>query len=122
MKNTLLLLILFTSSFCSIKSLHTPSTEKIEILKIDSTKEFYVFKTNSKTIENSIVIAEKSMLGECVYNRQFIIVDSIKQSSKIKSGSNYDLIGFNAFTIDGIKVKNSGVLIKYINNCQSLSN
>ena len=96
--------------------------KKLEILKIDSTADLYVFNTKCNSKEFNIIIAEKQKLQTCYHFKRFILIDSIKESPKIKAGSRYDFIGFNEFTIDGVKVKNGGVLVKFIDNCESLSN
>ncbi len=121
MKSLIFILLIFICSFCSVNKRNIKQTGKIEILKVDSTKDYYVFNTNSSK-EYSIVIAEKEKLIGCISFKKFILLDSIKESSRIKSGSKYDIIGFYEFFIDGIKVKNADVLTKSINNCESLSN
>lgn len=89
-------------------------------MKVDSTRDFYVF-TVSKFSDGAKVIAEKTDVTLCKPFKKFIIVDSIQEVSKLKSGSKYVLIGFNEFTIDSIKIKNKGELAKVVRNCMSFT-
>lgn len=94
--------------------------EKVEIIKVDTTGDYYVFST-SDTAKYSIVIAERDKLNGCKSFKKFIIIDSIKTTSKIKSGTTYDYIGFNGLIVDGIKIKNKGELANVIMNCASFT-
>jgi hypothetical protein len=105
---------------CSTSRNSNQFKDKVEILKVDTTSDYYVFST-SDTAKYSIVIAEKGKVNGCKPFKKFIIIDSIKTTSKIKSGSTYDLIGFNGLIIDGIKIKNKGELAKIIVNCASFT-
>ena len=121
--NKILTSLAIIAIFSPVKLYHTKDQgKKIEIVRIDSTKEYYVFNTNSKLKEFSIVIGERKLVSDCVFKKKYILVDSIKESMNIKMGSYYTEIGFDALTIDKVKVKNAGILTKYIDNCESLSN
>ncbi|MEO8712528.1 MAG: hypothetical protein ABI405_10415, partial [Parafilimonas sp.] len=97
------------------------STTRLEIIKIDSIRDHFVFKTKSKSGNEVIVLAEKDKVDNCLPFKKFIIADSVHQVSAIKSGSRYDLIGFNVSTIDGIKIRDSAELTKIIWNCDSFT-
>jgi hypothetical protein len=116
-----IMLGLFTNLLRSVSRQTNERVRKVRILQIDSTKYYYVFRTNSKSPDYSIVIAEKEKVFGCLRSKKYILTDSVKQSSRIKSENGYDFIGFNSFIIDKVKVKNAGVLTKYINNCEALS-
>jgi hypothetical protein len=115
-------LFLFTIVlFFLIKKSGVAPNDKVKILTIDSTSEYYVFNTNSLSKEYSIVIAEKTNLINCIRFKKFILIDSIKESINIKMGSRYTEIGFDGLTIGDVRIKNIGVLTKFITNCGSLS-
>lgn len=128
MKNLIYLQLLFVGLlFCGSNRVTfckrtISNVGKVKIMKVDSTDEYYVFNTNSKSSEYSIVISEKINLVGCRHFGKFIIIDSIQESSSIKMGSRFTGIGFNGLTIGEVKVKNAGVLTKFITNCESFSN
>jgi hypothetical protein len=106
---------------CSTGKNNFYSKRKVEIIKIDSTRDFYVF-TVGKVYDGMKVIAEKGDVSSCQPFKKFIIIDSIQEVSKLKSGSKYVLIGFNELTIGSIKIKNKGELAKIVRNCMSFTN
>lgn len=118
MKNSLLLFFLFIGLLSSVGkqtifgNRTILQTEKVKVMTVDSTDEYYVFNTDSKSKEYSIVISEKKNLVACRHFGKFILIDSVKQSSNIKMGSGLTGIGFDGLTIDKVKVKNAGVLTK----------
>ena len=119
---TLIALVFLVSGLLSFGQRKNQTIEKVKILQVDSTKFYYVFNTDSKSVEYRIIIAEKAKLYGCMDSKKYVLKDSVKKSSMIRSGNGYDYIGFNSFIIDTVKVKNAGVLVKFIDNCKSLSN
>jgi len=94
---------------------------RLEIVAVDSTNDFYVFKTR-RSSDTVIVVAEKGNISMCRPFKRFIIEDSVHETAKLKSGSAYVWIGFNEFTINDIKVKKKGELAKTVTNCMSFTN
>jgi hypothetical protein len=93
------------------------SIRKLEIIKTDTIRGHYVFKTKDELDSEIIVLAESEKVEGCKPFKRFIIADSIHQVSAIKSGSRYDLIGFTVSIVDGIKIRDSAELVKIIWNC-----
>lgn len=93
------------------------SSGKLEIIRSDSTRDHFVFKTKDESGKEVIILAEKDKVSECRPFRKFIIADSIHQVSAIKSGKRYDLVGFYLSTIDSVKIRSKGELVKIIWNC-----
>jgi hypothetical protein len=91
--------------------------KKLEIIRIDSTRDHFVFKTKDELGKEVIVLAEKDKVSGCRPFRKYIIVDSIHQVSAIKSGKRYDLVGFYLSTIDSVRIRSEGELVKIIWNC-----
>jgi hypothetical protein len=91
--------------------------KKLEIIRIDTIRDFYVFKTKDDSSKEVIVLAERDRVSNCKPFKHFIIADSVYQTSVLKSGSKKDLVGFNLSTIDGIKIKQPDELPKIIWNC-----
>lgn len=108
-------------SCASNKKTSIYNIEKLKIYSIDSTADFYVFGVQNN-LKKQIIIAEKNKIKLCKPFKKYIISDSIKEETRIKSGSKYVMIGFNEFTINKIKIKEKGELTKVINNCNSFSN
>ncbi len=121
MKNILNYILLLFAMSCSIHTYKPKqSANKLIITQVDSVKNLYVF--NCKNLTNSlfIIIAEKQQLANCKPFKKFILLDSVKETTMIKTGSRPDIIGFDELTIDGVKVKKAGELTKIINNCEAL--
>ena len=112
----LFFLILLTIS-CSVSKQNVQSVKKLEIINTDSTSDHFVFKTKSESGNEVIVLAEKDSVNDCRPFKKFIIADSVHQTSTLKAGSGKDLVGFYLSTIDGIKIRNEGELVKIIWNC-----
>ncbi|WP_131797536.1 hypothetical protein [Chryseobacterium cucumeris] len=111
---TILTIFLFTVGIYSCTSVSKKTTiesNKIKILSIDSTSDYYVF-----TVRDDIILAEKNKVTSCNFFKN-IIKDSIIETSKIKSGTKYVIIGFNELTINNIKIKKKGELVKAVNSC-----
>lgn len=92
---------------------------KFKIAKTDSVDIYYIFNIDNE--KQSIIIGEKEYLRSCLPFKKYIFKDSIKQTTDIKVGSRKVFIGANDFEINDKKVKNSGELVKYIDNCDSFS-
>lgn len=93
----------------------------MEILKVDSTIEHYVFTIKSKDNPQIIVIAEKRKVKGCKPFKRFIIKDSIEEVASVKAFNSYDMVGFNGYSIDGVKMKNRGELTKIISSCAAFT-
>ena len=117
MKSLFFFNILIVITACATYERGNHSLGKLEIIKIDSVADFFVFKTTTDSNKVVIVLAEKDKVNNCFPFKPFIIADSVHETSMLKAGSKYDLIGFNGFVIDGIKLKNQGELAKIIWNC-----
>lgn len=113
--NFLLLTIIIISCASSKKS--AQSGKQLEIIRTDTIRDHFVFQTKSNSGDEIIVLAEKDKVRDCMPFKKYIIADSIHQVSAIKSGSKKDLIGFNVSTIDGIKIRNDGELVKIVWGC-----
>jgi hypothetical protein len=107
---------------CSVSKRNTRSTKKLEIVAIDYTRDHFVFKTKDETGTEIIVLAEKDSVEFCQPFKKFIILDSIHETSVLKSGSRKDIVGFYLSYIDGIKIRNKGELVKIIWNCNCFTN
>ncbi|MCD1117461.1 hypothetical protein [Chryseobacterium turcicum] len=86
-------------------------SNKLKILSIDSTNDYYVFN-----VRNDIILAEKRKVTSCNFFKN-IIKDSIIETSRLKSGKKHVIIGFNELTINNVKIKKKGKLAKVINGC-----
>jgi len=117
MKSLSILILTITILACVSSKNNIHSTGRLEIIKTDSIRDHFVFKTKNELGNEVIVLAEKDKVSGCKPFKKYIIADSIHQVSAIKSGSRYDLIGFNVSTIDGIKIRDSAQLAKIIWNC-----
>ena len=93
------------------------SVEKLEIVEIDSTGDHFVFKTKNEAGKQVTVLAEQEKLIDCRPFKKFIIADSVHQTSTLKAGSSKDIVGFYLSTINGIKIRDEGELVKIIWNC-----
>jgi hypothetical protein len=117
-------LIIFSSTIaigCLLGNKKMESIRKLEIIKTDTTSEFYVFKTMSEAGSEVIVIAEKEKVNSCKPFKKFIVADSVHETSIIKSGSGYDFVGMYLSYIDNIQIRKKGELVKIIWNCQSFT-
>lgn len=94
---------------------------RLEIVAVDSTNDFYVFDTR-KASDTVIVIAEKGNVVMCRPFKRFIIVDSVHETARLKSGSAYVWIGTNEFIIGNTKVKKKGELAQIVTNCMAFTN
>ena len=119
--SALVFLICCSSNRNVSKSADTKSGDKLEIVKFETTADFYVFTAKDSNDKNQIILAEKGRVDNCYPFKKFIIRDSIKTTYKLKAGSTYDFVGAMEFNINGIKVKESGELAKIIWNCDSFS-
>lgn len=102
---------------CSVSQ--KPFSEKknrLKIIEIDSTNDFYVFNA-MKSNDTITVVAEKGIMSMCRPFKDYIIEDSIHETAKLKSGPYYVWIGANEFTINSIKIKKKGELANIIWNC-----
>lgn len=102
---------------CVSSKNNSKSAKRLEITRTDSIRDHFVFRTRNDFGREVIVLAEKSKVENCKPFKRFIIADSLHQVSAIKSGSRYDLIGFNVSIVDGIKIRDSAELTKIIWNC-----
>jgi hypothetical protein len=117
MKSLFFLILCIVLIACVSSKNNSQSVTRLEIIRTDSIRDHFVFKTRSNSGKEAIVLAEKDKIGNCRPFKRFIIADSVHQVSAIKSGSRYDLIGFNVSIIDGIKIRDSAELTKIIWNC-----
>lgn len=117
--SSLFLLIAITSCVLSKKNIQ--SAKRFEIVKTDTIRDHYVFITKDELNNEIIILAEKDKVESCNPFKKFIVADSIHQVSAIKSGSRYDLIGFNVSIVDGVKIKKSNELAKIIWNCNGFT-
>jgi hypothetical protein len=117
MKSLIILILTITIFACVSSKYNIHSKARLEIIKTDSIRDHFVFKTKNESGNEVTVLAEKDKVNECKPFKKYIIADSIHQASAIKSGTRYDLIGFNVSTIDGIKIRDSGELAKLVWNC-----
>ncbi len=104
--------------YCTAIQKATPGRNKLEIVSVDSTDDFYVFSV-IRSIDTIIVVGEKRNVSICRPFKKFIKEDSIHESAKLKSGLKYVWIGFNELTINNIKVKKKGELTKIVTNCMA---
>ncbi|TAL50424.1 MAG: hypothetical protein EPN92_01755 [Chitinophagaceae bacterium] len=117
MKNLFFLIPLIAIITCSVSRQNIQPVKRLEIIKADTTRDFYVFKTMNDSSKEVIVLAEREKVNDCKPFKRFIIADSVHQTSVLKSGSGKDLVGFYLSTIDGIKIRTEGELPKIIWNC-----
>lgn len=120
MKHTLFISILLGILLinCSVSRPNTQPINKFEIIKIDDVGDHIVFKTLTETKIEKIILAEKDSVKDCRPFKKFIIADSIHETTVLKSGNTIDIVGFNLSTINGIKIRNNGELVKIIWNCK----
>jgi hypothetical protein len=118
--NMVLLLTFISSCGSSKKSAISPN--KLEIVRIDTITDHYVFSTIDASNNEVIVLAEKGEVERCRPFKKFILADSVRQTSDIKTGSHYDMIGFTVSIIDSIRIKEDNDLAKIISNCKCFSN
>lgn len=114
----LLTIFLFTVLIYSCTGVVKKTTAEpntIKISSIDSTNDYYVFN-----VRNDIILAEKRKVTSCNSFKN-IIKDSIIETSRIKSGTKYIIIGFNELTINNIKIKKKGKLAKVVNSCEAFT-
>jgi hypothetical protein len=119
-----ILCIAFLSSLnfsCGLPSKKLLNKGLLEITKIDSTKDFYVFRIG-KISQKLIVIAEKDQVMMCMPFKKFIIADSIKEVGIIKAGSRNIGIGARGFVMDGVRIKYPEELAKIITSCKAFTN
>jgi len=121
MKVISILIPIITITACVLgrKNIHAP--RKLEIIRTDTIRDHYVFKTKYEANNEVFVLAEKDKVESCRPFKKFIISDSIHQVSAIRLGSRYDLIGFNVSKIDEITIKKSNELANVILNCDSFT-
>jgi len=117
MKTLFFLILLITFIACSGWNQHDQSVRKLEIIKIDSTSDHFVFRTKNESGKEVTVLAEKEKLVDCHLFKKFIIEDSVHQTSTLKAGSKKDLVGFYLNSIDGVKIRDKGELVKIIESC-----
>jgi hypothetical protein len=117
MKSLFILILTIAILACVSNKDNIHSTGRLEIIRTDSIRDHFVFKTRNESGNEVTVLAEKDKVSGCKPFKKYIIADSIHQVSAIKSGSRYDLIGFNVSTIDDVKIRDSGELAKIIWNC-----
>lgn len=117
MKNLFYLIAFVVFIACSASKKNIRTVEKLEIIQIDTTTDFFVFKTKNDTSKEVIVLAERDRMNDCRPFKKFIIEDSVHQTSVLKSGSHKIIAGFYLSTIDGVKIKHPGELPKIIWNC-----
>ena len=101
----------------SANKLKAQIVNKIEIIKTDSTRDHFIFRTRTETGKESIVLVEKDRVSDCRPLKKFIIADSVHRTSVLKSGSKKDIVGFYLSTIDGIQIRDKGELVKIIWSC-----
>ena len=94
-----------------------PSLKKLEIIRTDSTRDHFISLTRNDSNKYVIVLAEVNKVNTCKPFKRYILEDSVHETSTIKSGNGFDILGFNVSTIDGIKIRNDGELIKIFWNC-----
>jgi hypothetical protein len=121
MKNIIIVILFIITTFCSIRKNNINTTEKLEIIKTDTTSDFYVFKTKGSSNKEPIILAEREKINKCRPFKKFIIADSVHQTAIIKSGSSFVYAGFYLKYIDDIQIKNNNELIKIIWNCDCFS-
>jgi hypothetical protein len=117
MKSLFILILTINVLACVSSKNNIHSVATLEIIKTDSIRDHFVFKTKSKSGKEIIVLAEKDSVNNCRPFKKFILSDSVHQTSELKSGSKKDLVGFYLSTIDGIKIRDEGELVKIIWNC-----
>jgi hypothetical protein len=120
MKNAFLFLLLIAVASCSTSKKAVRVNAKLRILRVDSTSALYVFNCKNSLDSNIIIIAEKEKFTYCKPFKRFILSDSVKESMEIKDGASFDIIGFDGLTIDKIRVKKAGELVKIIKNCSAI--
>lgn len=117
-----ILFLIFFMLSCSLRNNTTKSIKKLEIIKTDTTADFYVFKTVNKFRKETIVIAEKDKVNKCQPFQKYIITDSVHSTYQIKLGNRFVFSGFYLSYIDDIKIRNDEELVKIIWNCNSFTN
>lgn len=122
MKNLFFLTLLITIIACATIKQNVQLVKKLEIIRVDSTNDHFIFKTKNESDYEIIVLAEKDKVNDCQPFKKFIIEDSIHQTSTLKAGAREYLVGFYLSTINGIKIRNSGELVKIIWNCDCFTN
>ena len=117
MKSLFIVVLVIALLSCISSKSGSRSSVKLEIVSTDSIRDYFVFNTKSEIGHEMIILAEKRRVADCKPFKKFIIEDSIHRVSAIKSGSRYDLIGFNVSIINGVKIRDSAELVKIIWNC-----
>jgi hypothetical protein len=117
MKDLFILILITAIISCISSKKNVQSVTRLEIIKTDSIRDHFVFKTRNELGNEIIVLAEKDKVSDCKPFKKYILADSIHQVSAIKNGKRYDLIGFNVSIIDDIQIRDSGELAKIIWNC-----
>lgn len=111
---TILIAITLTSS---VNKQNVQQVRKWEIIRTESITDHFVFTAKDESGVEKIVLAEKDSVKDCRPFKKFIIADSIHQTITLKSGNTIDKLGFYIRTIDGVRIRDSGSLIKIIWNC-----
>jgi hypothetical protein len=117
MRNFNYLLISIMIAACTTHKNNTRSEQRLEIIRIDSLNDYFVFKTKSKINNEIIVLGEKDRMRDCEPFKRYILSDSIHEVSAIKDGSHKEILGSYLSQIDGIKIRDSGAFVKVIWNC-----
>lgn len=97
--------------------LNAQKVNRLEIIRTDSIRDHFIFKTKADNGTESIVLIERDKVSNCRPFKKFIIADSVHRTSVLKSGSKKDIVGFYLSTIDGVKIRDKGDLVKIINSC-----
>lgn len=95
--------------------------QTIEIVKIDSIKEYYIFYGLKSCKDTVYILGNKHKISSCQPFKRYVILDSVKESLDFEYGNRVAVIQSRAFFYDGKKINNAGELLKYIDNCSAFS-
>jgi|GEM_PF-1569309 len=101
---------------CSSSNITGGLKQKLEIVKIDSIDSYYIFSL--KTKDTIIVLGEVDHLRQCMPFKKYLVKNKIKQTMYLSDGGKEIPVKYIGY-IDDKRIKNSGIFVNFIDDCES---